>query len=289
MYIAPEQARSPDVDGRADIYALGVVAYELILGQHPFPDAKTPTAMLAAHLTEVPPQPRAIWPEVPAALDVLLFSMLAKDPSHRPSLAQMRTVVAGVRSGAGDDARATTTLVAHRPRNTRVLWVGILVMIALIVGIAIGARGRGSSSDLDPRPRAAARNEPAPTTALPSATAVSAAVVDAGDVFVTDAPITTKLTPLKPRTSLHTPDPTIAKEVNAQPPPSNAPPIDAPPQVPAPEPPPSPPLENPEVAKPQVIPAKTPGTEKAPQRPVPPTRPPGRNDTINPFKKGSSR
>ena len=72
MYISPEQARGPNVDGRSDIYSFGCIAYELVLGVVPFPDARTMTALIAAHLHEAPPLPRSIWPEIPAVLDLLL-------------------------------------------------------------------------------------------------------------------------------------------------------------------------------------------------------------------------
>jgi serine/threonine-protein kinase len=284
LYLSPEQARGPNVDGRSDIYALGVVAYELLLGQHPFPHAQTSTAAIAAHLVEAPPQPRTIWPEIHADLDALLPAMLAKEPNYRPTLPEVRDVIARVRSGASSQARAMTAPVVHHLRDTRALWMGILIMLALIVGIAIGARGRGSSDFDPPQPRPSTRNEHAPPTSFPSAIAVPVAVVDAGDpVSVTDASIATRLTPLKPRAVLRETDSTITEGVSAAPP-IDAPPIDAAPQV-TPEPLPPPPLENPEIAKPQIVPAR----EKVPQHPVTPTRPPGRNDTINPFKKGSSR
>jgi serine/threonine-protein kinase len=152
LYISPEQARSPNVDGRTDIYALGCMAYELVLGRHPFPTARTPTAALAAHLTEPVPQPRAIWPGIPAALDLLLFSMLAKDPSYRPTLAQVRNVIASLRSpstSAGRALRAAT----EGPRGdlrSRV-WVAALVAFALFIGIVIGATLLGRTSTVTER------------------------------------------------------------------------------------------------------------------------------------------
>jgi serine/threonine protein kinase len=149
LYLSPEQARGPNVDGRTDVYALGCIAYELVLGRHPFPEARTPTAALAAHLTEPAPQPRSIWPGIPAVLDLLLFSMLAKDPSYRPTLAQIRNVIASVRSpttSAGRAMRAATHPVRRSVLHTRV-WFAALVAFALFVGIVIGAKLLGNKSN----------------------------------------------------------------------------------------------------------------------------------------------
>jgi hypothetical protein len=54
----------------------------------PYPDARTIAAFFAAHLHEAPVAPRSIWPEIPAALDLLLFGMLSKDRTYRPTVAQ---------------------------------------------------------------------------------------------------------------------------------------------------------------------------------------------------------
>ncbi|HEX5062209.1 MAG TPA: protein kinase [Kofleriaceae bacterium] len=155
LYISPEQARSPNVDGRTDVYALGCIAYELVLNRHPFPEARTPTAAIAAHLTEPVPQPRTIWPGIPAALDLLLFSMLAKDPSYRPTLAQVRNVIASVRSpttAAGREMRMSTEPTRRVDLRSRV-WMAALIAFTLLVGIMIGAvaLGRKSSNGNAPR------------------------------------------------------------------------------------------------------------------------------------------
>jgi serine/threonine-protein kinase len=148
LYLSPEQARSPNVDGRTDVYALGCIAYELVLGRHPFPEARTPTAAIAAHLTEPAPQPRAIWPGIPAALDLLLFSMLAKDPSYRPSLAQVRSVIASVQLATTTESRAMRAAPPPIMRSSlhARAWIVGLVAFALFVGIMIGARVLGGSS-----------------------------------------------------------------------------------------------------------------------------------------------
>src|SRR6476646_10109668 len=83
-YSSPEQARAKPVDGKTDIYALGVIAYEMILGRRPF-EADNTADVVRMHLTDPPPPPRSFWPEIPSLLDELLLSMLDKTPMKRPS------------------------------------------------------------------------------------------------------------------------------------------------------------------------------------------------------------
>jgi len=84
-FMAPEMALgSPDVDGRADIYALGCVAYWLLTGQPVF-KGTTPVATILSHVREVPVAPSSrMETPVPAALDALILDCLAKDPAARP-------------------------------------------------------------------------------------------------------------------------------------------------------------------------------------------------------------
>ncbi|MEJ7812933.1 MAG: protein kinase [Gemmatimonadaceae bacterium] len=86
-YMAPEQAAGdPAADHRVDLYAFGVLAYEMLAGAPPFA-GRAPHALLVAHLTEVPPPLRAARPDVPAALAALVHDCLAKDPEARPRVA----------------------------------------------------------------------------------------------------------------------------------------------------------------------------------------------------------
>ena len=87
-FIAPEQAMGTDLDGRADIYATGCVAYWLLTGQLVF-TAETPMGLLQqhAHTTPTPPSARTDLP-IPKALDDLVLACLAKDPANRPQSAR---------------------------------------------------------------------------------------------------------------------------------------------------------------------------------------------------------
>ena len=83
-YMAPEQARGePDVDSRADVFALGCLLYQGLTGRAAFA-AKAPLAVLAKLILEDPPRIRELRRDLPRALDQLVARMLAKDPEKRP-------------------------------------------------------------------------------------------------------------------------------------------------------------------------------------------------------------
>jgi WD40 repeat protein/serine/threonine protein kinase len=81
-YMAPEQWRTEPVDGRTDIYAFGVMIYEIFTGEPPFP-AETPFSLMYRHLDEMPPALSASRPDLPAALDRVIRRAMAKVPEHR--------------------------------------------------------------------------------------------------------------------------------------------------------------------------------------------------------------
>ena len=87
-YMAPEQAAGDrDIDQRADVYSLGVMAFEMVSGKVPF-EGRTPRELLTAQLTLKPPPLEQLRPDVPPALALLIRSCLAKDPAERPASAE---------------------------------------------------------------------------------------------------------------------------------------------------------------------------------------------------------
>jgi serine/threonine-protein kinase len=87
-YMAPEQAvADPNVDRRADIYAVGVLIYEMLTGRPPFTGV-TSQAVLAAHITETPRDVTSHRPSVPPALGAMVMRCLAKKPADRPQTAE---------------------------------------------------------------------------------------------------------------------------------------------------------------------------------------------------------
>lgn len=85
-YMAPEQARGQAVGPMTDLYAMGVVTFEMVTGRLPF-IGTSPVDLLMKHVDARPPRPSEFVPELPPALDAFILQMLTKDPEARPSSA----------------------------------------------------------------------------------------------------------------------------------------------------------------------------------------------------------
>jgi serine/threonine-protein kinase len=121
-YMAPEQlAGDPAGDHRIDIYALGLLAYELLKGKSPFA-ATTPQKILAAVLTQDPVPLKEVRPDAPQSLSDLVMKCLSKEPEERPESARAVLNALDIFSNASGEIRT----MEHRiPRRTRTAATGV--------------------------------------------------------------------------------------------------------------------------------------------------------------------
>ena len=83
-YMAPEQAQGDNIDGRADIYALGIILYEMLTGKQPY-EADTPMAVAIKHITDPVPHILNANPKLPEGMDTIIQTAMAKDKTERYS------------------------------------------------------------------------------------------------------------------------------------------------------------------------------------------------------------
>ena len=86
-YMAPEQAMGKDLTPATDLYSLGVIAYELMVGRLPF-EAESPVALLLRHVTDSPPPPLSVNPDLDPELGAWIERLLVKDPEQRTATAE---------------------------------------------------------------------------------------------------------------------------------------------------------------------------------------------------------
>jgi class 3 adenylate cyclase/Tol biopolymer transport system component len=129
-YMAPEQVRGEACGPRADLYALGVILYQLAVGNPPH-QAATPVAVAIKHLQEEPVPPQALRPELPERLSRVILHCLAKEPGQRPA-----DVLEVWRALAPEAFPA-------RPRRSS--WLGAALALVLLAGAGLTAWlvGRG--------------------------------------------------------------------------------------------------------------------------------------------------
>jgi serine/threonine-protein kinase len=144
-YMAPEQATAdPHLDGRVDIYALGVLGYEMLTGYPPF-HGLSPQATLAAHVTQAPAPVGQRRPGLSAALESVVMRCLEKRPADRYQTAD--ELVAALEPLATPSGGMTPTetqpVAAVTPRMRAQPWIigGIVIVLVLLAALALGRRG----------------------------------------------------------------------------------------------------------------------------------------------------
>jgi serine/threonine-protein kinase len=165
-YMSPEQARGIGVDYRTDVYALGIVMFEIIAGRRPFATMGDAFATLMQHSEEPPPSLGDFVPTLPVEMVQLVDAMLAKEPAGRPSLAAVRTVIKRLRTTQLPTRTAAgleMSALANPPTGTP---IPSLDISASRVGAA--AILPGESRELPPDPVATHRPSQPPNSRAPS-------------------------------------------------------------------------------------------------------------------------
>jgi eukaryotic-like serine/threonine-protein kinase len=192
-YVAPEQIRGEEVDRRTDLYALGVVLYQMLTGRVPF-DGPTDFLILKAQLEDPPPPPNSVVPEIPAWLDRIVLKALAKAPADRfQTVEELRIHLAGQGSLPVEATQELPTVVlpprpaavaspetveTDRPRQPpgtsyrpmreaggkRGLLIAVVTVALLALGLTVFLLGIGR----EPEPAAAPPVHPAPAAVKPA-------------------------------------------------------------------------------------------------------------------------
>ena len=196
-YLAPEQARGEPATAASDLYALGVVAFELLTGRRPFA-GDTPATEAFAHLNADVPRATPFDPTLPTAVDDVFQSALAKEPQARPANAQelvrrLREALEREDTTSAPtvvDAGASTRTLVYRSRRPRGALIALGTTGLLVAGFLVAAlTGAGDEPGRDASRRVAASNAAtseatATTASAPDGAALNAhgyALVQAGD------------------------------------------------------------------------------------------------------------
>jgi len=166
-YLSPEQAEGLMATPASDVYAIGVVAFEMLTGELPFA-AETPVGLAMRHVHDPPPPPSRLRRGLPPQLDAVVLRALDKDPTRRwPSAGAFTRALRNWRQQGAEHAALAEHVSVEKPRGSPLptIIVVLLVVGALAALLWTGFRGLSSSSE-----------RPTPTVPAPSAPIITGAV-----------------------------------------------------------------------------------------------------------------
>ena len=134
-YVAPEQARGAPVDPSGDLFALGVVSYEMLTGQAPFA-ASTPTETIRRVMNERPVRPSVANPDLPAEVDAVVMKLLAKDPKTRyttavAAAADIRRISSAIDARMDEPPGGEPDPRAKHGGSSLFIWLAVMVVLAV--------------------------------------------------------------------------------------------------------------------------------------------------------------
>jgi tRNA A-37 threonylcarbamoyl transferase component Bud32 len=199
-YMAPEQWSADGARAASDRYALGVIAYELLVGKLPFAASSVPQ-MMEQHFRAEVPAVSASGKTIPPALDPVLRRALAKDPDARYATAREFVDALRAAAGTGVGARAAVAPPEHRSRVPIVPAVaGVAVLGAMIGGVLVLRGGDKRDDDRPTEPaadRGATTGEPRSTVVLDSIPTGAEVISGSGSELDNRAAIVLGKTPVK--------------------------------------------------------------------------------------------
>jgi serine/threonine protein kinase len=141
-YMSPEQARGAPVDGRSDIYSLGVILYEMLTGRRPF-EADDPLAILHKHVYETPVPIQQLRPDITTETARLVHHCLQKEPDQRPANAAelLNGIDYALQTEGGRLATGSAYVLQTEavPPNRRTMWFGLgaVAIIAIVAALVL--------------------------------------------------------------------------------------------------------------------------------------------------------
>ncbi len=145
-YMSPEQCQGEPTDARSDVYALGVLLYQLCTGRVPF-DADTPYAVILKHISAPLPPPTSVRPDLPEGFERVIFKAMAKDPRHRYQTAG--AMAHALRAIQAPPARENPTPTSLPQKRRAMVAVAAFLLVSMMV---VGAFVISSRARHDPLP-----------------------------------------------------------------------------------------------------------------------------------------
>ena len=178
LYMSPEQAKGIAIDGKSDIYSLGILAYAMVCRTTPFEKEESPVEVLHAHLSKEPRPPRELVNDIPHALEEMILQMLAKRPEDRPTLPEIRRRLKSIDGGGWETFTSETPAHGLAPTSGTINLPArrsrlpiLLGGTAIVLGIAVFVVMQSYTAPAAPQPKVVVGEVDAPTPVPPPAPA----------------------------------------------------------------------------------------------------------------------